>query len=459
MTCSLVETWLLGARSVSELPEPVRAHLGACPGCARRLESLIQTDTAARELAPGANDAARRRLAETILHTPQTVPTPGAEPRLVKSPPRARRVPAWAVAVAASLLLVVGWAVGRMTSPKTVVQAPAPAPGTPAPPVVPQPKPPPTPAPNPAPVAGLPVAPFPSLTAGPMARAVRCAGHVAADASPLSQADALDRFAAEVRAGAIDRAFAGDAEALARLAGLHDRLLKLGVARQVARVPEGQRGEASARIAAGLDLAGERIATTSATLPPAVADLLHVVFASCRDTAVAIREAKLPAAPPDWPSPPTPLEAVAAQTLRLADTEDPLVRANESVRLATVMAQLATVLSAAGQDDDAGRVGETMATVLDSGVAANLDRVETGDPAGKRREEVKGVRDRAGLATEVLERNLAKAPPAARAGLERALLASAPGHEKATGKPARTPGPPRKGDDHPGKGKGWQKKP
>jgi hypothetical protein len=79
---------------------------------------------------------------------------------------------------------------------------------------------------------------------------------------------------------------------------------------------------------------------------------------------------------------------------------------------------------------------------------------------------VTSVRERAGRATEVLERNLAKAPAAARAGLERALVASDTGRGQVTGKGASRPpggGPPwKKGDgEHPGKGSippGWQKK-
>ena len=61
---------------------------------------------------------------------------------------------------------------------------------------------------------------------------------------------------------------------------------------------------------------------------------------------------------------------------------------------------------------------------MDYGVDDNLERVEAGDPQGTRSAEVGKVRERAAEATAVLELNLEKAPPAAKAGLQRALEAS-----------------------------------
>lgn len=449
MTCAAAETWLLTARSLSELPEPVRAHIDQCRGCSRRLATLTRTDNAVRNLAspPNPPSTVRQRLADAIERTPQTAPQPHTEPRPQRS---TRRIPGWVIGLAAAVLVCGGWLIGRTTAPRPVAQIPTPNnPGSTPAPIVPAPVPPP----------GLPVAPFPSLPAGPVARAARQAGRITVDATPLAQADAFERFAAEIRTDALHRAAVGDVDALARLAGLHDRLLKLGVARQLARVPEAQRVAAGEPIADGLKQAADEVVVAAALLPPLVGELLEALPASCRDTADAIRKGKPPAASSDWPSPPTPLEAVAAQTIRLANVDDPMARADESVRLAAVLAQLVTVLSSAGLSDDAGRVGETIAVVFEHGVAGNLERVETSDLAGKLLGEVTLVRERADRATEVLEQHLAKAPPAAQAGLERAIVASAPGKEKATGKPPGKPpgtGPPwKKGGIPPG----LQKKP
>ena len=63
--------------------------------------------------------------------------------------------------------------------------------------------------------------------------------------------------------------------------------------------------------------------------------------------------------------------------------------------------------------------------------------MELADPAGTLKGEVTLVRERADRAVEPLELEVAKANPVARPGLEKALIASAPGHAKATGKPPK----------------------
>ena len=56
MNCAAAETWLLTARSASELPGAVRAHLAECRGCAKRLMSLTRTDSAVRRYVTDAGD-------------------------------------------------------------------------------------------------------------------------------------------------------------------------------------------------------------------------------------------------------------------------------------------------------------------------------------------------------------------------------------------------------------------
>jgi hypothetical protein len=440
MTCAGAETWLLTARSASGLPAAVRAHLAECRGCARRLASLKQTDSAVRKLAPGvsaSNTAARQRLADAIQRTPQSAPT---TPAPEATPKPVRRVPGWAIGVgaglAAAVLVAVGWIAGRATSPKAIVQAPAPSEPAPAAPA-PQPQPPVVKVPSIPVFPEVPVAPYPRLPAGLAARAARHAAHVAADALPTSQAESLEQFAADVRAEVMRRAHAGDADGLPRLTGLHERLLKLGVARQVARAPKDQRPAMATRTAEHLAGAADEVAAATAQLPVPIGKLIKPLVTACRETAESIREGKVPPAPADWPAPATPLETVVAQTLRVADANDALSRANESTELACALAQVAAVLSTAEQTDDAGRVGDSIATVLDAGVALNLERVESSNPGGTLLKEVELVRDRADKSMEPLEREVAKANPIAKPGLEKALVASAPGHAKATGKPSK----------------------
>jgi hypothetical protein len=443
MTCAAAETWLLSARSVHELPDSVRAHLTECRGCAKRLAALTHTDAAVRRLAPEPNPAARDRLAEAIQRTPQASPAAPATPAPAPVAKFTRPLPNWtvgaAIGLAAAVLIAVGWLAGRLTAPRPVVQVPAPVPEqvqtpAPAPSSGPQM---PVPLPPVLPPEGLPLAPHPSLPASLAARAARHAAHVAADPAPDAQAEALDEFAAAVRAEIIARASAGDAESLPRLTGLHERLLKLGVVRQVARTPEGKRAAVATRLTASLKVAADEVTTATGHLPPALGELVKPLAGSCRESAEAIQKGKTPLASSDWPSPPTPLEAVAAQTIRVARATDSLSRANECAQLASTLAASAAVLSAGGHEDDAGRVGESLATVLDAGVAVNLAHVEASDAGGALKQEVTLVRERTEKALEPLERGLAKPNPVAKPGLERVIIAVAPAHMKVTGKPPK----------------------
>ena len=92
----------------------------------------------------------------------------------------------------------------------------------------------------PGPQTELPVTPVPAAPAGLSARAARHVAQIAADTNPAAQAESLENFATDVRTEVVRRAEAGDADGLSRLTGLHERLLKLGVARQVARTPQDQ---------------------------------------------------------------------------------------------------------------------------------------------------------------------------------------------------------------------------
>lgn len=472
MTCDNAESWLLAARSAEELPAEVRQHLAGCSECLRLFSRLRRLTEATAQLTPTPNPSARERLNEALARTPQEQPNPLPLPN---------RTPRWDIrlvaGLAAALLLAVGWVAGRMTSPNPVAQTPVEQPKQepktpqqkhlkegpsrqvdPIPPAIPMPEPQPREPETPL----VAVAPQPSLAPGLVARVARHSVSVTTDPSPASQLDALSNLASDVRADAVKRAATGDLEHLPRLLGLHERILKLGVAKQLARVPEQTRSALGVQVADGLNQSAEEISMAAGRLLPIAAELLQPLAASCREVSTAIRDNKPLPISPAWPSPATPLESLVAHTIRMADAESPLGRADESTRLAASMANAVTVLSVADLSDDAARVGESLDSVLDHGVAGNLARVEAADPTGKLRKEITDVRERAGLAADLLEGNLEKAPPAARAGLERAIAAADQGRGKATGKgPSKGTGPPWKKVDHPGKGMppGWSKKP
>jgi hypothetical protein len=443
MTCAVADSWLHAARTAAELPERVSRHLAQCSRCAAHFDRLTRTDAALR-LVPTANPTARAELDARLARAPQHRAEPPA--------PRRRAVRALAIGLAAAVVLACGWLAGRFTAPRPVAQTPSPPSEQPRPAPAPAP-----PAPVPVPPgARVPVAPTPRAAPELLARAARHAARVAADPAPGAQLDALELLAADVRADATARAAAGDLEPLPRLVTVHNRLVRAGVGRQLRRLPDAERAAATTRAVERLNRAADDVTSAAGRLPPAVGESLRALATACRDSSAALQRTQPP--DDDGPAPATPLEVLTAQTLRVSATEAPLARADECAHLAAVLSQVACVLAIGDRADDAARVGESLNAVLELGVAANLERVEAGDTAGKLRDQVKQVRDHAARATDALERNLAKAPTAARPGLERALVASANGHGKATGH-----GSPWKKTDgtHPGKGgtpPGWQKK-
>ncbi len=408
------------------------------------LARLTRLDEATAKLTPPENPQARAHLDVLLAHTPQE-PAASPEPRHA-SPRFASR---WVIGLAAAVLVASAWVAGRMSSPKDVVQV-LPNQASEEPGTLPQPAPeqpknqpreqshpdaqPPTLTPD------LPIAPYPAPAPGLMVRVARQTAIAVADHTPAAQLEALDLIAGELRTDAVKRAAAGDLDSLPRLVSLHERVLKLGVASQLARVPEESRPILALRVADGLNQSADEIAAAAGHLVPVAGDLLRPLVVSCREISTAIRDGKAVPAPPESPSPPTPLESLVAQTIRVTDATEPLARADESAHLTAVLTQAITVLSVAGLEDDAARVGAAMDGVLDHGIAANLDRVKAADATGKFGKEVTEVRERTERAMEALEGHLAKASPAARAGLERALEASDPGRTKATGKGSTKPG-------------------
>jgi len=423
MTCPPAESELLAARSLADLPDEVRAHVAGCPACAALAARLARLDTGVRAAAGVPDPAARWRTAAAVRRTRQMA-APGAW---------MRRAALVGLAAAVGFCFVGGVFTGRWWAPKPRPADHAPADLVRAP-------------------GGS--APFLARVAGP-------AAEVAADGSPRGQLDGLLRLAAEVRGEAARRVASGEADDVPRLSAAHDRLLKFGVLRQLGRLPAGDRPAAAGEVAAELGRAAVEVGRKADAAPPAAADLLRPFATSAAETAELVRAGRSPANdPPAWSEPPTLAEGLIAQTLRMADADEPVRRAEAAAALADTLARVVAVLAAGGLPDDAARVGASLDVVLARGVADNLDWAEATDPAGALRPEIGRVREQAGRAAEVLEQNLARAPAAARPGLERAMEASAPGRSAAKGG-SKGAGPPwRREGAPPGKGvpPGWQKK-
>jgi len=435
MNCASAESWLLAARTAADLPEGVRGHVAGCDHCRglQRLVSAIDRQ-AAGAVRPG-DPAARRRLDTILAALPD--PRPGVR--------RASRARSHVLALLFVAVGVVGWLVGWATGRV--------APTRPVEPTIPVVAPP-DPAPNPPNSFDLRLAHF--------------AAEVTGQDAPAAFAASLTAVAQDIRAEAVRTAEAGRIRDTPRLVAMHDRVVRHGLAGVLARLPSDTRRTVSASVSAALALAGEDLARRADAVAPAVGELLRPLAESCAKGADQIRGAKGPAAPPASEVGGGPDDELIRHSVRFVLAESALAKADASADVSAAVAQLITSVAFDGRPDEASQLGVSLDAIILKGVAGNLDRTLAGQPTAAAREEAAGIRQRSSRATQALERNLAKAPPAARAGLERALNASAKGRESVGhspdgGKPAQKGPPWKKGDfEHPGKGNavppGWQKK-
>lgn len=434
MTCPDAQPWLLAARSDADLPPEVRDHRSTCPVCATQWVRLMAVDAGARALGEADDAPALRRFDAALERTPQPASDGGGR--------RVRRV---GFALLAGVLVATGWVGGRLTAPPGPVGEIAPV----------------EPAATPEPAA--PPAAGPSPTAPLLVRLAEPAGRLVQEPTTAGRTTLLREMAEQVREEAERLAAAGQTTELPRLAAAYDRLVRYGLVDLAHQLAATDRAAVEPRLVADLDRAAAEMESAAESAPPAVADLLGPLVRTARDTADAIRRHRPPA-----PRPATadngPIDALAALAVRAAAADDSLSRAEVSVELAGVLARGTVLLAVGGKPAAAAQLGPVLDDLWSHGVADNLDRTEAADPGGTRQAEVARIRARAADTAGVLERNLARAPPAARPGLERALAASRHGRERAA-QGGRGKGPPWKRPDGaklpPGQSgvpPGWQKK-
>jgi hypothetical protein len=169
--------------------------------------------------------------------------------------------------------------------------------------------------------------------------------------------------------------------------------------------------------------------------------------------------AKAPSKPPSGF-----LATLVTNGLKLAQADDPLSRADYCSDIADQLVETILNASHEGNKEQTAQLGKHLGDVMERGVAGNLARVSLAGADKDRVADFERVSQRAVGASKSLERNLERAPDAAKAGLERALAASSHGREKAMqaskGKGKGRPGADDKstnpaGKEVPGKGKAF----
>src|SRR5437763_12897827 len=110
MKCQHVHPWLFTVKARTALPDAVREHLDHCPNCRQQWQHLERLDDRfCRMTVPPPNPAVKEQLWLRLDQTPRPAKrSPLPKRRL------ARFVLGWAAA--ASLLIGLGWVLGRQTA-------------------------------------------------------------------------------------------------------------------------------------------------------------------------------------------------------------------------------------------------------------------------------------------------------------------------------------------------------
>ncbi len=432
MTCNDVEPWLLATRSDTDLPVDFLQHLSRCEACSRLRERLGAIDGGVRALGEMNDRPALERLEATLNGVEQ------------HRDPQSRSTHRWTYRVVGGIACVafvaLGWGLGYQTAKSNPPKAES------------------VPVPNEAnhtagPDMQKPIAPpDSSAPASLIVRLASPAGKLAQETTAVGRASGLRTVADEVRTEALREAAAGRTAELSHLAEAHDRLIRYGLVAQTHGMPEPDRARIVLPLLADLARAEKEVALAVDRCPPAVGELISPLGKSLRDAGDAIRTNR-PPSPLEPFTTGSPVYSLTALAVRASDANSPLRQADISADMTATLARGTVLLSLDGRGEDAAKLGPVLDNLLHHGVADNLDRVMATDREGKHSVEVSEIRTRASNAAGVLDRNLSKAPPAARPGLEKAIEASKHGRERAAegGKGKSGKGPPWTRPDWTGK--------
>ena len=417
MRCKEAYVCLLSAQSPDRLPLALQKHLQRCDQCRQRRRRLCTLEAKFQSVPPPAVPGAARaailqKLAEDAPEQSAVVVLP-----LPEQIPQRRPLLLAAAAVALLALGVgLGWGLARF--------------GAPAP--------------------SVPVAPAGGPREATVGRILDSDLRLAAAVTAPEQLAALADIAGELSAEALRLAHEGPAADVLLVSELYERVVWQGLVKRAQSLPADAQEELLPPLTA--QLAETARAADGAPALAGAAPGLRVLANAAREAGRSLSAQTPPPEPraPAWQPARTGLlrdllGAVVVEGLRLAEADDPLRRADCCTAVAEHLVQGILLAAADGDADRSECLGGFLGSVMDRGVAVNLERFHATEPPALRRAEAEQIGGRSAQAMEVLQRNLAQAPPAAQAGLEKALNASKKDKEpkgKAKGQRPDKPIPP-----------------
>ncbi|MFN4261907.1 MAG: hypothetical protein ACK4RK_21715 [Gemmataceae bacterium] len=397
MKCATVYAWLLTSRSTDALPQGVARHLRACGHCrARRwrlrgLEQKVQTVPLA-ELPP-------ERRARLLQGLEALAPVPAA-PASRSGASWFRRRWCWPLTAAAALLLGLG--LGLLSSQPRATTTDMPS--------------------LPSPVV--------QTSAPKLARFVAHHLALAAAHDPAERVTILRAVAGDLWSESARATRQGTPHDLPLLAGLYERVLRQGIARQALRVPPARRSALLDELTIQLRGTESEMVQLTEQAPLVVADFLQPMGEAARDVSWQLSRPDPAAAPAAEPS--LTVAAVPGTTqavlvglvlhgLALAeeDERDYLLRAAYCSDVADQLHLAMLMAAARGDQEEAAQWSKYLSDVMDRGVRDNLAKGQHQTPEDPQLAEITRLTRQATQAVHVLKKDLAPAAPLTPPGLRR----------------------------------------
>lgn len=421
MKCDQANSWLLMSDSPGELPEPVARHLEICDSCRNTQRQLMQLEGEIKsDRVSIVSQAAGRLFLSRLDQLP--------ERRLIRKQD-IRRTIAFVSATAAALALIVsgGWFLSRLqqdgfNNRDSIVEYPKRSETSRIPnnDSIPQPQ-------------QLERSAFSGVGLALLAPLIDNHVRLAAAELPADRfqliadlSDALWReIVREVEAGPTsDLLLVSQLYAYVVADALPRSSHALGhfddpIRRKVATALNGRRADA------------ERLADNAT---PVVGEVLRRVSDQSDAAAEQIAQGEVPQeASPKLAAVNNLLTIVLASNLKLAAEVDPLRRASQSSEVADQLSQTIVFAALSGDAATAEQLGGMLGDVVERGVMVSLARFEPDGEDATRRAEYEQIKQHNQRAIEVLQRNLERAPAAARKGLQRAIEAKRNGRGNGKG--------------------------
>ncbi len=421
MKCDQANSWLLMSNSPAELPEPVARHLEICDSCRNTQRQLMQIEGEnSSESVLIASQAAGRRFLSRLDQLP--------ERRLIRKQD-IRRTIAFICATAAALALIVsgGWFLSRLqqvgfNNRDSIAEYPKrnKNPRMTNNDSISQPQ-------------QLERSAFSGVGLALLAPLIDNHVRLAAAENPADRFQLLAELSDALWRQIVREVEAGPTADLLLVSQLYAYVVADALPRgshALGHVDDPIRREAATALN-GRRADAERLAGKAT---PVVAEVLRRVSDQSDAAAEQIAQGELPQeATPKLAAVNNLLTIVLASNLKLAEEVDPLRRASQSSDIADQLSQTIVFTALGGDEATAEQLGGMLEDVVERGVMVSLARFEPDGEDAPRRAEYEQIKQHNQRAIEVLQRNLERAPAAARKGLQRALEAKRNAHGKGNG--------------------------